>query len=97
MLDLKIPKRFKLLGHTIEVLDENERFYEQKSYGACSFEGKWIKLVRPAEHHPITNGSLEQTFLHELTHMILYHSDAAAGSNLRDNEGFVDLFAGLLH
>jgi hypothetical protein len=92
-----IPKRFKLLGHTIEVMDENDRYYEKGSFGACSYESKWIKLVQPSEHHPITQGSLEHTFCHELTHMLLYHSDCAAGKNLRDDEGFVDLLAGLLH
>lgn len=91
---MEIPKRFKLLGHTIEVTSENGRFYEKGSYGACSYESKWIKLVQPSEHHPITDGSLEQTFLHELVHMCLYHTEQ---SQLNENEGFVDLMAALLH
>lgn len=94
---MQIPKRFQLLGHTIEVSSDNSRYYEKNSYGAVSFEGKWIKLVQPSEHHPITQSSLEHTFLHELVHLILYHADSAANANLRDNEGFVDLVAGLLH
>jgi hypothetical protein len=91
---MQIPKRFKLLGHTVEVGEELSRYYEKGSYGACSYEGHWIKLVPPSEHHPITRTSLEQTFLHELVHMILYNTEQAA---LSDNEHFVDLFAGLLH
>src|SRR5512140_1477468 len=80
---MRIPKRFKLLGHTIEVKNENERYYEKNSYGACSYEGKWIKLVQPSEHHPITQGSLEQTFLHEVVHLCLNHTEQSA---LNDNE-----------
>lgn len=94
---MKIPVRFKLLGHTIEVSNDNQRYFDKGSFGACCYEGKWIKLVQPSEHHPITQGSLEHTFCHELTHMLLYYADAAANVNLRDNEGFVDLLAGLLH
>ena len=91
---MKIPKRFKLLGHTIEVSTSNEQYYEKKTYGSCSFEGKWIKLVNPSEHHPITQGSLEQTFLHELVHLCLYHTEQ---NKLGDNEAFVDLMSALIH
>lgn len=91
---MKIPKKFKLLGHTIEVMEDNSRYYEKNSYGACSYEQHWIKLVMPSEHHPVTETSLEHTFLHELVHMMLYYTEH---SDLTDNEKFVDLFAGLLH
>lgn len=91
---MKIPSKFNLLGHVIEVKYEPERFFERNAYGSCSYEGKWIKLVPPSDSHPITNGSLEQTFLHELMHMVLYHTQE---SQLSDNEKFVDLVAGLLH
>lgn len=91
---MRIPKRFKLLGHSIEVKDDDEIFFLKRSYGQCCFEGKWIKLVRPHAKHPITQSSLEHSFLHELIHMCLYHTEQ---SQLNDNEGFVDSLAGLLH
>jgi hypothetical protein len=94
MAEFKIPKRFKLLGHTIEVSEDPSRYYASGSYGTCSYEEKWIKLVPPSEHHPVTQGSIEHTFLHELTHMMLYHTEQ---HELKNNEAFVDLFAGLLH
>jgi len=89
-----IPKRFKLLGHTVEVKEDPERFYERNSFGSCSFEAKWIKLVPPSPSHPITQSSLEHTFIHELVHMCIYHTEQG---QLNDNEGFVDALAGLLH
>ena len=91
---MKIPKRFKLLGHTIEISEEPERFFERGAYGACSYEGKWIKIVPKSDSHPVTQSSIEHTFLHELTHVLLYHTEQ---SQLSDNEKFVDTFAGLLH
>lgn len=91
---MQIPKRFKLLGHTIEVMEEPGRYYERNAYGACSYEGKWIKLVPPSDSHPVTPSSMEHTFLHELIHMCLYHTEQ---SKLNENEDFVDLMAGLLH
>ena len=91
---MEIPKRFKLLGHSIEVIEDAEMFYDKSVYGRCSYEGKWIKLAFPAPSHPVTQGSLEHTFLHELVHMIFYHTEQ---SKLNENEDFVDLVAGLLH
>lgn len=91
---MKIPTRFKLLGHTIEVKKDDEMFFHKQSYGQCCFEGKWIKLVHPAPKHPVTQTSLEHTFIHELVHLCLYHTEQ---SQLNDNERFVDSLAGLLH
>lgn len=97
---MRIPRRFKLLGHEIDVLEEPGAFYEKGRYGACSFEGKWIKLVPVSAAHPVTPSSLEHTFLHELTHMVLYHTHGMEKTKdcpLYDNEAFVDMFSGLLH
>lgn len=91
---MQIPKRFKLLGHTIEVLEDKVMFFEKQNYGKCCYEGKWIKLVHPSDQHPITQTSLEHTFMHELVHICLYHTEQG---QLNDNEGFVDTLAGLLH
>lgn len=98
---MRIPSRFKLLGHTITVSYEPEAHYEKARYGACSFEGKWIKLCPPSPSHPITQSSLEHTFLHELNHMILYHchglEKVKGDIPLYDNEPFVEFYAGLMH
>lgn len=91
---MQIPKRFKLLGHTIEVIDEPAGFYESKRHGACNYEAKWIKYASPNPSYPVSQSSAEHTFMHELIHHCLYCTEQHA---LNDNEGFVDLLAGLLH
>lgn len=91
---MRIPKRFKLLGHTVDVMEDPSRMYESRAYGSCSYEAKWIKLVPPSPSHPVTQGSVEHTFMHELVHMCLYHTEHA---ELNENDAFVDLLAGLLH
>ena len=94
MSKFRIPKRFKLLGHTITVKEEPAGVYENNRYGCTSFEGKWIKLTPRSASLPVAQSSLEHTFLHELVHMCLYHTEQA---KLNENEDFVDCFAGLLH
>lgn len=91
---MKIPKRFKLLGHTVEVKGEPEGYFEKHRFGAANYEGKWIKITTAGPSHPVTQSSIEHTFMHELVHMCLYHTEQ---SQLNDNEGFVDALAGLLH
>ena len=53
-----------------------------------------IKLTPISPAHPIPDSSIEHTFIHELVHMCLYHTEQY---ELGKNEGFVDAFAGLLH
>ena len=91
---MKIPKRFKLLGHTVEVKDEPAGHYEKGRHGACNFEAKWIKITPRSDSHPVTQSSVEHTFIHELVHMCIYHTEQ---HQLNDNEGFIDSLAGLIH
>lgn len=91
---MEIPKRFKLLGHTVEVQYRPADFYENGRHGAASYEQKVIRLTSRSDAHPVTQSSLEHTFLHEVIHHCLYHTEQAA---LNGNENFVDLLAGLLH
>ena len=98
---MQIPSSFKLLGHTITVEEELTGMYEKGRYGCSGFETKFIRITPKGPQHPVTETSIEHTFLHELVHHILYYSDLAAdvksGARLCDQEAFVDLFAGLLH
>jgi hypothetical protein len=89
-----IPKRFKLLGHEIQVNTEPGLFYNGGRYGEAGVESKMINLCPPSPGVPIPQSSLEQTYLHELLHLCLYHTEQA---QLNDNDKFVDLLAGLLH
>jgi hypothetical protein len=89
-----IPKRFKLLGHEIQVNTEPGLFYNGGRYGEAGVESKMINLCPPSPGVPIPQSSLEHTYLHELLHLCLYHTEQA---QLNDNDKFVDLLAGLLH
>ncbi len=91
---MQIPKRFKLLGYTIEVKEEPAAYWENGRYGACTIEGGWIKIAPISEAHPVSQSSVERTFFHELTHLCL---DCTEQADLSKNEKFVDAFAGLLH
>lgn len=84
-----IPKRYKLLGHTVKVNVIPEARWKQKD---C------VGLYQPHRHRILIRGSVEQslrehTFYHELVHSILSSMD----HDLNDDEKFVDMFAGLLH
>lgn len=94
MGEFRIPKRFKILGHTVEVAEEPGMFFHRGRFAECSLEGKTINLAPLSPHHPVTRGSVEHSFLHEVVHFLLYHTEQA---KLGDNEAFVDLLAGLLH
>lgn len=91
---MQIPKRFKVLGHTVEVVDEPAGFYQKRRYGSCNYEEKQITLTPRSPSHPVTQSSIEHSFLHELVHMCIYHTEQG---QLNENEGFIDAFAGLLH
>ena len=85
---MRTPAQFRLMGHTITV----EMYPPIKwKFGDCLgwFNPKDMKigiLKRPGTVS-------EQTFIHELTHAILY----CMNSDHYEDEEFVDTFAGLLH
>lgn len=91
---MRIPKRFKLLGHTVTVDFDASGYYAHRRFGVADYEQKIILLTPKGPSIPVTQSSIEHTFMHELVHHCLYHTEHA---ELNENENFVDLFAGLLH
>jgi hypothetical protein len=86
-----IPKRFKLGGHTIKVVNISVKRWE---YGEQVL-AMWI----PAELRIEMRGDLagthrQQVFLHEAVHAIL---DTASYYELSQNEEFVDRVSTMLH
>ena len=84
-----IPARFNLMGHTITVKVVPEKQWRDKT---C------VGLYKPEDCAILIRGSLrpevmQQTFVHEMTHAILYYMNHA----LKNDEPFVDTFASLLH
>lgn len=85
-----IPKSFKLGGLEIKVNIDNEMVHRKKVIGECRYSEQSITMDITAGHEELT----EQSFYHELIHWILY---MMSRDELRNDEGFVDLFAHFLY
>jgi len=91
---MKIPKKYKLLGHTVKVKNNKDLL---ETRGAI---GVWMSLTNTIEVQPATNridiarSQVEHAFCHEVIHSWL---TAMGEEELNANEKFVDQQAGLLH
>jgi len=99
---VKIPTRFKLLGQTIEVkFCFDSRFVEKdSSIGFASYRLNSIFIKPNSEAHPLTTEQIEEAFFHELMHFVTYYAGAAYSGKheyMHQDEGFIDMCAGLLH
>lgn len=98
---MKIPKRFKLMGATIEVKEDPTLMFDRNWHGSADFSRGEISLQPINAAFPVSATTREQTFLHELVHHIAFHAGAAVNhelkQNLHKNEDFTDLFSALLH
>ena len=96
---MQIPKRFKLLGQTINVVWDACHFIERTDAAAfASYRLKEIQMNPNVSYQ--TEEAKQQTFLHELVHFILYYSESSYQGKtdyMHQDEGFVDLTASLLH
>jgi len=91
---MKIPKRFKQYGQTIRVAYNAKILNRDEVVGLCDIKQCLIELCPSTEAAPISEGKIEQTFVHEWVHIIL---DSMGERELSRNEKFVQQFAGLLH
>lgn len=99
---MKIPRRFKLLGQTIEVVFSfDERFVERDSaIGFASFRYNKMFIKPSSEAHPLTQEQIDQAFFHELLHFIFYYTGASYSGKcdyMHQDEGFIELSSALLH
>lgn len=83
---MKIPKEFELAGITWKVLQDP---LLRTEYGYCNQAESIIVLNT---NKTINKQLLEQTFMHELVHAILF-----AMGHTEHDEKFVDQFGGYLH
>ena len=91
---MKIPKRFKLHGQTIDVIFEHDLSYRNDTRGEARFRQNILALQRGSENSPIPQTHVEQTFCHELVHFL---ANAACIEDLNQDEAKVDLLGSLLH
>ena len=83
---MKIPKSFDLAGLTITVVEDNTMVANKHVIGEARYASQQILIDKEAASEDLTH----QSFLHEVTHWILY---VMGKEDLRNNEEFVDLFA----
>lgn len=86
---MKIPKKINLLNKEIKIEIDKSLVSKDNHLGWADYSKNIIKLDGSKEWE----GHIEETFLHELTHWILYSME----DELHKNEKFVSLFSCLLH
>jgi hypothetical protein len=92
-----IPSKFKILGHEIEVVIDNQYCHDHECQGRfLEWDNKIIlanryKTVRSWRKYK--QSIVEHTFYHELAHCLLYYT----GNKIWLNEQLVNTVGGLLH
>jgi len=89
-----IPEKFKLSGKTVQVIIDDDYCNDNKYLGEADFTEKLITLCNKYSGKKLSKKSKEQTYFHELVHMIL---DSMGKDRLKWNEDFVELFAQRLY
>jgi|TARA_Y100000310_G_scaffold236502_1_gene239681 hypothetical protein len=90
---MKIPKRFKLFGQTIEVIQSSDYEDKEGSQGAAQFnKNRIIIQCNKALKRPGTR--MEQCYIHEMVHMIFNELHYPKETY---NEQMVDQIASALH
>ena len=91
-MEMRIPKKFRLGGVDYEVrLVEHCGNYD--NFGFCRPQGI-IEIANQAGGYEVSDSKKRQTFLHELTHAILF---AMKKEELNDDESFVNTFSSFLN
>lgn len=91
---MKIPKKFKLFGHTISVEYTDTLMQEEDKVGMALFRENKIILQKNNKGIPMLKDQIEQIFLHELVHYLFYFSD---NEELAHCEEAVNIVSQLLH
>lgn len=99
---MKIPKRFKLLARTVEVVDNPQLCQDRNWSGAADYDLDQVQLMPRSAAYIASDAKIEHTFYHEFVHHLLYHAGGAINHKLKEgeyihrDEEFVDLLASLL-
>jgi hypothetical protein len=92
LIEMRIPKRFKLFGTTIKVIIDNN-IDDSNTIGISEFTKAQIRIAEKDSEDIFTKDTIIDTFYHERTHSIL---DAMGEHKLSCNEKFVEVFSRLL-
>ena len=85
-----IPKKFTLAGIDIDVILDDNLMINEKMYGKSDYQRQEIRIDPTAAPRQ----TIEQAFVHELVHWVLYIQNR---HSLRNDEDFVDAFAHLMY
>ena len=91
---MKIPESFKQYAQEITIKYKKSLSNKHGCWGKCYYDRNEIEFQDNKYEVGLPGLKIEETFYHELVHIILYH---AGEHELRNNEKFVDVFSGLLH
>lgn len=91
---MTIPKRFDLMGTTIEVEYNADMMFDGDAMGQANYRRNKIFIAPNTSTFKMTREQVEHVFLHELTHWIFRQLNR---TELQKDEELVDMFAGLLH
>lgn len=86
---MRIPNKFKIAGLEIQVVNQPGLFRAERATGKIDYKNLKIYL----DFDACAEGYLEQTFVHECVHWILY----VMNNPLVKDEAFVDSFAQLAY
>ena len=91
-MEFKIPKKFKVGGvdHIVKQVDHCGNYDD---FGFWKPQGI-IEIANQAGGYEVTESKKRQTFLHELTHAILF---VMGKSELNNDESFVNIFSSFLN
>ena len=91
---IKIPKRFKIFGQTIEVEFVDDLVQSHDNRGEAYFRRNKILIQEDCKGVRTTREQIEQVFLHEVIHIVF---NELREDVMRDNEPLVDRIASALH
>ena len=91
---MKIPKTFQIFGQEIQVEWRTDLTAEASDVGLTIFEENRIILQKSTEPFPRAQSKIEDTFCHEITHLIL---DSIGEHELSQREPFVEMFSHALY
>ena len=90
---MTIPKKFDLMGTTIEVEYNADMMLDEDMMGQANYRRNKIFIAPNTATFKMSKEQLEQTFLHELVHWIFHQLKYY---DMKKNEDLVDQFAELL-
>jgi len=88
---MKIPKRFKLFGETINIIISNELESRRDRLGEAHFKYNEIII---SDNKKMPKAIMDITFWHEFVHIAL---NRMKRDELEDDEAFVNILAQLIH